>query len=102
MYAVVEAGGKQFKVAEKDIILVPRVVKKEGAALELKKVLLVAKDGKVTVGNPYVSKASVATKVLGEAKGPKVVVFKMKRRKGYHKKQGHRQKYTRLQVEKIK
>jgi large subunit ribosomal protein L21 len=101
MYAIVEVGKKQFKVEEKDIIEVPLMDLAENAALTIKEVLLVSKDGTVEVGAPLVATASVEAKVLGMVKGEKLIVFKKKRTPGYKRKKGHRQKYTRIRIEKI-
>jgi large subunit ribosomal protein L21 len=101
MYAIVEMGKKQFKVREKDIIEVPLLESPEGTALTIKEVLLTVKDDAVAVGTPFVAKASVQAKVLGMVKGKKLIVFKKKKRRGYKRKKGHRQKHTRILIEKI-
>ena len=101
MYAVVETGGKQYKVAKNDIILVDKIDAKDGSAVKLSNVLL-AKDGNsVHVGNPYIKGANVSCEVLGMVKADKVIAFKYKRRKSEKKKIGHRQKMTKLKVKEI-
>lgn len=100
MYAIIETGGKQYKVQEGDVLFVEKLEAAEGEEFVFDKVLAVSKDGVLTTGNP-VSGATVSAKVLGQGKGKKIVVFKYKPKKGYRKKQGHRQPYTKVQVEKI-
>ena len=98
MYAVVETGGKQFKVSKDDIILVQKLKAKVGGEIKLAKVLL-AKDGNsVHVGNPYLKGASVLCEVLGAVRMAKVVAFKYKKRKSEKKKIGHRQDVLKLKV----
>ncbi len=101
MYAVIETGGKQYRVQEGDVIFVEKINIEEGETVDLSKVLLISKDGEVKVGKPYVDGAKVEAKVLAHGKAKKVVVFKYKPKKNYRKKQGHRQPYTKLQIEKI-
>lgn len=101
MYAVIETGGKQYRVQEGDVIFVEKINAEEGETVDLSKVLLVSKDGEVKIGKPYVDGAKVEAKVLGHGKAKKIVVFKYKPKKNYRKKQGHRQPYTKLQIEKI-
>jgi len=98
MYAIVEIGGKQFKVAEGDKIFVPRLKDEVGANVTFDRVLLTSGDAGVSVGAPTVDGASVAAEVLGHVKGDKVIVFKKKRRKGYRVKNGHRQPYTQVKI----
>ena len=100
-YAIVESGGKQYKAIEGKTIEVDRLHLEIGKKLDLKDVLLVSDGKKVTVGTPKVSGAKVKTTVVDQIKAPKIVVFKYKSRQRYRVKQGHRQKYTRLQIEKI-
>jgi large subunit ribosomal protein L21 len=102
MFAIVEIAGQQFKVEKDQTLYVHRLPQEEGASIELNKVLLVDNNGKVTVGVPTVSGASVKAKVLDHLKGDKVIVFKKKRRKGYRKMNGHRQAFTKIQIESIK
>ena len=101
MYAVIETGGKQYKVSEGDIIFIEKLEVAEDAVITIDKVVALANDNGINVGAPYVEGASVSAKVLKQGKEKKVVVFKMKPKKGYRKKQGHRQPYTKIQIEKI-
>jgi large subunit ribosomal protein L21 len=100
-YAIVESGGKQFRAVEGSTIEVDRLAIEVGQPVELKSVLLVVDDGVVSVGTPVVSGALVTTKVVDHIKGPKVVIFKYSPKKRIRVKTGHRQQYTRLQVESI-
>lgn len=101
MYAVVDIAGKQFKVAKNDKLHVPTLKADKGASITFDKVLLLAGDKEVSIGNPTVSGASVEATVLDHMKDDKVVVFKKKKRKGYRVKRGHRQAYTQVQITKI-
>ncbi len=100
-FAVIKTGGKQYKVSEGDTLLVEKLDVEEGKTLDIKDVLLVADGDKVEVGKPIVESGSVRVKVLSQEKDDKIVVLKYKKRKNYRKKTGHRQKLTKLQVEKI-
>jgi len=101
MYAVIETGGKQYKVQEGDVVFVEKLEAEDGAVVTFDKVLAVSDEGKLTFGKPMIENASVSAKVLGQGKGKKVIVFKFKPKKGYRKKTGHRQPYTKVQIEKI-
>jgi len=101
VYAVVRIGGMQYRVSPQERVRVPKLQVEEGQALELKEVLLVGRDDGVLVGTPLVPRASVRARVLEHGKGKKVIVFKMKRRKKYRRKRGHRQPYTELLIEDI-
>ena len=101
MYAIIETGGKQYKVAEGDIITVEKLGVEAGQEYTFDKVLVLAKDGDVKVGAPYVEGAAVTASVIGDGKAKKVVVYKYKPKKGYHKKNGHRQQFTKLQIKSI-
>lgn len=100
MYAIIETGGKQYKVEEGQIIEVEKVPFEVGEKVELDKVLLVADNG-VKVGRPMVEGAKVLATVVEHGRGEKVIVFKFKPKKRYRRKLGHRQPYTRLRIEKI-
>jgi large subunit ribosomal protein L21 len=103
-YAIVEHGGKQYRVSPGDELLVERTQPdlKQGDDLIFDKVMLVSKGEAVNVGQPVVDGASVKTQVVSSVRGDKIIVFKKKRRKGYKKTQGHRQDYYRVRVESIK
>ncbi len=99
MQAVIKTGGKQYSVNTGDVIQVEKLAGSPGDEVEFNEVLLVSNDkGDTTIGKPFVDKAQVKGKIIGNEKGKKVVVFKFKRRKGYRKKQGHRQTYTRVEI----
>jgi len=101
MYAIVEIAGKQFKVAKDQYIYAPRLAGEAGAAISFDKVLLIDDGGTVNIGVPTVDGATVSGKILEHVKGNKVIVFKKKRRKGYVVKNGHRQQFTKVQIESI-
>lgn len=101
MYAIVDIAGQQFKVEAGKKIYVHRLKDEVGVSVAFDKVLLTDDDGAVKVGSPYISGASVTAKVLEHLKGNKVIVFKKKRRKGYDKKNGHRQCLTQIEIESI-
>ena len=99
MYAIIETGGKQYKVSEGDIIKVEKLGVEENTAYTFENVLAV-NDGALKVGKEVAASKVTAT-VLTNGKDKKIIVYKYKPKKGYHKKQGHRQQYTRLKIEKI-
>jgi large subunit ribosomal protein L21 len=101
MYAIVDIAGQQFKVEAGKQIFVNRQAAEVGSALSFDKVLLLAGEGDVKVGAPYVEGAAVKATVIEHCKADKVIIFKKKRRKGYQKKNGHRQYLTKLQIEGI-
>ncbi len=101
MYAIVDIAGQQFKVEEGMQIFVNRLAAEQGAALDFNKVLLLVNKANVQVGAPFVEGAVVKATVLEHCKGDKVIIFKKKRRKGYQKKNGHRQYLTKIQIESI-
>lgn len=101
MYAIVECGGKQFKVAPGDTIYVEKLNSSVGDSVSLDKVFLVSNEGNVRVGAPTLDGAKVLAKVVEHGRGKKIVVFKYKSKKNYHKKQGHRQAFTKIQIESI-
>jgi large subunit ribosomal protein L21 len=102
MFAIVEIAGKQYKVENEQQLFVNKLQNDSGDSLTFDKVLLVDNDGKAKIGKPSVKGASVSAKVLEHVKSDKVIVFKKKRRKGYAKRNGHRQDYTKIQIEAIK
>ncbi len=101
MFAIVTIAGQQFKVEEGQELFVHQLDASEGDQVSFDQVLLLDNNGKVTIGTPTVSKASVNATVLCHAKGDKVLVFKKKRRKGYRRKNGHRQCFTQLKIDNI-
>jgi large subunit ribosomal protein L21 len=101
MYAIVDIAGKQFKVTQDQYVYAPKMQGEEGASVEFDKVLLVDNDGKVDVGTPVLKGAKVSGKILEHVKDDKVIVFKKKRRKGYKVRNGHRQDFTKVLIEKI-
>ena len=98
MYAIIEEGGRQFKVTSGDVIRIDRPFDADTKNLTFDRVLLVAGDGDPKIGAPAVAGATVTADVIREAKGPKIDIQKHKRRKGYHRKIGHRQKYTEVRI----
>lgn len=102
MYAIVEIAGQQFKVEKDQQIFVHRLKEDEGSKVNFDNVLLIDNDGKVNVGAPAIKGAKVSASVVRHVKGDKVIVFKKKRRKGYKKKNGHRQYLTEIKIENIK
>jgi len=101
MYAIVDIAGKQFKVAKDQYIYTPKLEGEAGTAVSFDKVLLIDNGGQINIGAPTVNGATVSGKILEHVKGNKVIVFKKKRRKGYAVKNGHRQQYTKVQIESI-
>ena len=101
MYAIIEQGGKQYKVTAGDRLLLDRKVEPDAKNVTLDQVLLVGGEGEAKIGQPLVAGASVTAEVLGEKKGPKIDSFKYNRRKGYHKRVGHRQQYTEVKISAI-
>jgi large subunit ribosomal protein L21 len=101
MYAVVKTGGKQYKVKEGDIIRIEKVAGEAGETIELKEVLLIANSQEIKIGQPLVPNAKVVGDIIRHGKAKKIIVFKAKRRKGYRKKQGHRQMFTSVKINKI-
>ncbi len=102
MYAIVNIAGQQFKVEKDQYIYVHRLEGKEGASLQFDDVLLLDNGGKISIGAPAVKGVSISAKILAHVRGDKVIVFKKKRRKGYQKSNGHRQDFTKIQIEGIK
>ena len=101
MFAVVNIGGKQFKVAENDRIVVPTLKGDVGTTVRFEDVLLLGDEKTVKIGTPHIPGARVEATVLEHVAGPKVVVFKKKKRKGYRVKRGHKQHYTQVQISSI-
>lgn len=101
MYAIIQTGGKQYRVAEGDVVTVEKIEANEGDVVELGEVLTVVKDGEVVVGSPVVEGAKVTAKVEAQGKGKKILVFKYKAKSNYRRRQGHRQPFTKLVIEKI-
>ena len=101
MYAVIETGGKQYRVQEGDVISVEKLGLIEGETYNFDKVLMVANDADIKTGSPYVEGASVKATVITEGRGKKIYVYKYKSKKSYHKKTGHRQYFTKLQINAI-
>ena len=99
-YAVIAACGKQYKVSEGDVIKVEKLGVADGETVTFDKVLLVS-DGETVIGNPTIAGASVTASVVCEGKDKKVIVYKYKRKTGYHKKNGHRQLFTKVKIESI-
>jgi len=98
MYAVIQTGGKQYRVAEGDKVRVEKLAADEGASVELDRVLMVADGEKITVGKPYVEGGKVTATVKAHGRADKVKIIKFRRRKHHLKRQGHRQWYTELQI----
>ncbi len=102
MYAIIESCGKQYKVAEGDVVFFEKLDTEEGKKVTFDKVVLVSDEGKVEIGNPYVKGYKVEGKVVAHGKGKKIIVFKYKPKKNYRRKQGHRQPYTKVEITSIK
>ncbi|NBR85901.1 MAG: 50S ribosomal protein L21 [Verrucomicrobia bacterium] len=102
MYAVLETGGKQYRVSAGDTLEIERLTVEAGQPVTFDRVLLVNADGKLNVGSPTVASATVLADVVEHKRGKKVIAFKMKRRKGYHRTVGHRQELTVVKIKEIK
>jgi large subunit ribosomal protein L21 len=101
MYAIIETGGKQYKVSEGDEIFIEKLDMSEGETVKFDRVLTVVKDENVTFGKPIVTGATVTGKVMAQVKGKKILIFKYKAKSNYRRRQGHRQPYTKVIIEKI-
>lgn len=101
MYAIIETGGKQYKVSEGSVIKVEKLDVTAGAAYKFDKVLLLGEGSGAKVGEPYLNGVSVSATVIGDGKEKKVIIYKYKAKKGFHKKKGHRQPFTSLKIESI-
>jgi len=102
VYAIVESGGKQYKMAVGETHRLERLDGNEGDTIEFNKVLLIQGDKSLRVGTPYVEEAAVIGEILDQNRGKKIIIFKKKRRKGYQRTQGHRQSETRVKIQEIK
>lgn len=98
MYAVIATGGKQYKVQPNDVFEIERIAGEAGSKVVFSEVLAVADEGQLHLGNPHVEGASVDAEIVGHLRGKKLIAFKMKRRKGYRKKIGHRQELTKVKI----
>lgn len=101
MYAVIETGGKQYRVQEGETIFIEKLDGNQGDTVNFEKVLLISDESDIKVGKPYVEGATVNASILEQGKAKKIIVFKYKAKKDYRKKQGHRQPYTKVKIEKI-
>jgi large subunit ribosomal protein L21 len=101
VYAIIQTGGKQYRVSPGDVLRVERLPGERGDEVMLDQVLLVTDDSEVRVGQPLVENASVRGQILLQGKAKKILVFKKKRRKGYRRRQGHRQLFTAVQIQEI-
>ncbi len=102
MYAVIKTGGKQYRVGEGDLLRVEKIKGEIGEAVEFEEILMIVNGERVEIGRPVLNDSKVVGEIVEQGKGKKVIVFKSKRRKGYSKKQGHRQQYTLLKIKEIK
>ena len=102
MYAIIESCGKQYKVAEGDVVFFEKLDAEEGKKVTFGNVVLVSEEGKVQVGAPYVKGVKVEGKVVAHGKGKKILVYKMKPKMNYRRMQGHRQPYTKVEITSIK
>ena len=101
MYAVVQTGGKQYRVSEGDVISVEKLNAEAGSTVVLDEVLVIGGENETVVGKPFIEGAAVSAEVVENGKGKKVIIFKYKAKKDYRRKQGHRQPYTKLQIKSI-
>ena len=101
MYAVIRSGGKQYRVSQGGSLRVEKLSGEVGSSVTLDDVLMIGGEGDVKIGTPKVDGALVTGTIVAQGRGPKITVFKMKRRKGYRRKQGHRQSYTEILVDRI-
>jgi len=102
MYALIKTGGKQYRVAEGDTLRVEKIEGEVGEVVEFEEVLMIANGERVEIGRPMLKDSKVVGEIVEQGKGEKIIVFKSKRRKGYRKKQGHRQQYTALRIKEIR
>ena len=101
MYAIIESCGRQYKVTEGDVVFFEKLDAEEGKKITFDNVILVSEEGKIQVGTPYVKGVKVEGKVISHGKAKKIIVFKMKPKKGYRRKYGHRQPYTKVEITNI-
>ena len=101
MYAILENGGKQYRVCEGDVIYLEKIQAQPGETVSFNEVLAVGLDDKIMLGKPYVENASITARIVDHGKAKKVIVFKYKAKKNYRRKQGHRQPFTKVAIEKI-
>lgn len=101
MYAIIETGGKQYKVSEGDVLFIEKLEVSPEDSVKFDKILAVGSDNDVKIGAPYVDGVSVDAKVLKNGKAKKIMIFKYKPKKGYRRRQGHRQPYTKVEISKI-
>ena len=101
MYAVIRTGGKQHRVSEGDVIAIEKITGSRGDTVVFDQVLMLEKEGDIRIGRPVVEGAKVTGEILAQTKAAKLIVFKMKKRKGYHKKNGHRQQLTSMKIKEI-
>lgn len=101
MYAIIETGGKQYRVQEGDTLFIEKLDTMEGEKINFEKILAFSKEGEVSFGKPYMEGVTVEATVIEQGKGPKVIVYKYKAKKDYRRKQGHRQPYTKVKIEAI-
>ncbi|SHE47667.1 LSU ribosomal protein L21P [Seinonella peptonophila] len=101
MYALIETGGKQYRVEENQVLTVEKLDVSEGDTITFDKVLLVNNNGEINVGTPLVANAKVTAKIVKHGRGKKIIVFKYKPKKNYKRKKGHRQPFTQVQIEQI-
>jgi len=101
MFAIIKTGAKQHKVSEGDVLFVEKLAGDKGTEIVFHEVLMVSDDSTAKIGKPFVAGAKVVGEVVAQTKGPKLIIGKMKRRKGYRKKTGHRQQLTSMKIKKI-
>lgn len=101
MYAVIKTGGKQHRVSEGDVIAIEKINGDRGEAVVFDQILMVEKEGDIRIGRPVVEGAKVVGEIIAQTKGDKLTVYKTKKRKGYHKKTGHRQQLTSMKIREI-
>jgi large subunit ribosomal protein L21 len=101
MYAIIQTGGKQYRVSEGDVLSIEKLTAAEGEEVVFDQVLTVVSDGDIKIGKPVVEGAKVTAKVVEHGKGEKILVFKYKAKSNYRKRQGHRQPYTKVEISKI-